>query len=163
MNDAVSDLLTALARQEEMLVFPRFDNSTAWDLGVHLTEAARAARHPIAIAIRRNGQRLFHAALPGSSAENDAWIERKSGVVDRYGHSSYFVGTQFRARGEDFDKDSRLDVNLFAAHGGAFPIFVQNVGAIGAVAVSGLPQVEDHNFVVTELERFLRQRGEFED
>lgn len=163
MNDAMSDLLTTLARQEEILVFPRFDNATAWDLGVHLAEAARAARHPIVISIRRNGQRLFHAALPGSAAENDAWIERKSAVVDRYSHSSYFVGTQFRALGEDFDKDSRLDVSVFAAHGGAFPILVQNVGSVGTVAVSGLPQIEDHNFVVTELELFLRQSGYLKD
>jgi uncharacterized protein (UPF0303 family) len=33
-------------------------------------------------------------------------------------------------------------------------------GCIGTVAVSGLPQLEDHRFVVTHLERFLIDTGQ---
>ena len=86
------DLLDELEAQESRLVFDRFDEDTAWDLGVALREAALSAGLPVAISIRRNGQRLFHAALPGSSADNDGWLERKSAVVDRYGRSSLRVG-----------------------------------------------------------------------
>ena len=91
------------------------------DLGVALRDAGLVAGLPIAISIRRNGQELFHAALPGASADNDGWLARKSAVVDRYGRSSLRVGEEFRVRGESFDEDSRLDVADFAAHGGAFP------------------------------------------
>jgi len=150
------DQLTELAAQEERLVFTRFDNDVAWRLGVHLVEAARSANLPVAISIRRNSQRLFHAGLPGSTPDNDAWLERKSAVAERYRHSSYLVGTTFRAKGTTFEEDSRLDPNLFAAHGGAFPINVRGVGFIGTVAVSGLPQAEDHAFLVTQLESFLQ-------
>jgi len=107
------------------------------------------------ISIRRGGQRLFHAALPGSAADNDAWVERKSAVVDRFGHSSYYIGCKYRAEGKDFDTDSRLDTSRFAAHGGAFPLIIRGTGPVGVIAVSGLPQVEDHQFVVGALERFL--------
>jgi uncharacterized protein (UPF0303 family) len=44
---------------------------------------------------------------------------------------------------------------MFAAHGGAFPLTVARSGCIGSVAVSGLPQVEDHQFVVEQLSLFL--------
>jgi uncharacterized protein (UPF0303 family) len=152
-----SDLLTILLEQEERLVFSHFDHETAWDLGSAMRESAAGADYPIAISIRRNGQRLFHAALPGSSPDNDAWLERKSAVVDRYGHSSYYVGCGFREEGRDFDVDSRLDLAVYAAHGGAFPLIVRGSGCIGTIAVSGLPQIDDHNFVVRELERFLAQ------
>jgi uncharacterized protein (UPF0303 family) len=149
------ELLDELEAQESRLVFERFDEDTAWDLGVALREAAHSARLPVAISIRRNGQRLFHAALPGSSADNDGWLARKSAVVDRYGRSSLRVGEQFRVDGGSFDADSRLDVSLFAAHGGAFPLLVRGTGCIGTVAVSGLPQLEDHRLVVEALERLL--------
>ena len=155
-ESSYADQLAELAAQEERLVFSRFDNDDAWRLGVHLVEAARSANLPVAISIRRNGQRLFHAGLPGSTPDNDAWLERKSAVVDRYCHSSYLVGTTFRAKGRTFEEDSRLDPNLFAAHGGAFPIIVREVGCVGTVAVSGLAQADDHAFVVTQLESFLQ-------
>jgi len=46
-------------------------------------------------------------------------------------------------------------VSQYAAHGGAFPILVRGIGCIGTVAVSGLPQLEDHRLVVETLEAFL--------
>jgi uncharacterized protein (UPF0303 family) len=76
-------------------------------------------------------------------------------VVDRYGRSSLRVGEEFRAQGGSFDTDSRLDPHLFAAHGGAFPILLRGTGCIGTVAVSGLPQLQDHQFVVETLDSFL--------
>ena len=153
MTDA--DLLAQLADQEERLQFAKFDNETALALGQQLLAAARDRGLPVTVSVRRNGQRLFHAALPGTSADNDAWIDRKSRVVDRYGHSSFLVGTQFRAKGGSFETDSRLDPDEYAAHGGAFPVLVRGVGPVGTVGVSGLPQAEDHAFVVEQLAAFL--------
>jgi uncharacterized protein (UPF0303 family) len=149
------ELLDELEAQESRLVFDRFDEHTAWQVGIALREAGLAAQLPIAISIRRNGQELFHAALPGASADNDGWLARKSAVVDRYGRSSLRVGEEFRVRSESFDHDSRLDVSVFAAHGGAFPILVRGTGCIGSIAVSGLPQLEDHRLVVETLEAVL--------
>ena len=152
-------LLEELEAQESRLVFDHFDEDTAWALGVALREAALEAALPVAISVRRNGQRLFHAALPGSSADNDGWLDRKSAVVDRYGRSSLRVGEQFRVDGGSFDADSRLDTSSYAAHGGAFPVLVRGTGCVGTVAVSGLPQLEDHRLVVETLEAFLATQG----
>lgn len=158
MTDADAQQLAELLAQEDRLVFTTFDHSTAWALGSRLRAEALSAQLPIAISLRRNGQCLFHAALPGSSADNDGWLLRKAAVVERYGHSSYYVGCKFRADGGNFDTDSRLDTAVFAAHGGAFPIILGTSGCIGTVAVSGLPQVDDHRFVVAQLEQFLADR-----
>ncbi|MFI9010075.1 heme-degrading domain-containing protein [Actinosynnema sp. NPDC053489] len=151
-------LLEALAEQEARLVFTSFDNDVALALGAFLLEAARERSLPVTISVRRGRQRLFHAALPGTSADNDEWIDRKSRVVDRYGQSSYRVGEGFRAKGSTFEADSRLDPDRYAAHGGVFPVNVAGVGLVGTVGVSGLPQAEDHAFVVEQLERFLATR-----
>ncbi len=160
MTDADAQQLAELLAQEDRLVFTDFDHSTAWALGSRMRAEALTAQLPIAVSLRRNGQCLFHAALPGSSADNDGWLLRKAAVVERYGHSSYYVGCKFRADGGDFDTDSRLDTAVFAAHGGAFPIILGTSGCIGTVAVSGLPQVDDHRFVVTQLEQFLVETGQ---
>ncbi|WP_410666766.1 heme-degrading domain-containing protein [Amycolatopsis sp. cmx-4-68] len=154
-----ADRLAQLADQEERLQFTKFDNETALALGQRLLAAARERELPVTISVRRNGQRLFHAALPGTSADNDAWIDRKSRVVDRFGHSSFLVGTQFRAKGGSFEQDSRLDPDEYAAHGGVFPVLVRGVGPVGTVGVSGLPQADDHAFVVEQLELFLADGG----
>ena len=158
MPDSPADLLPELREQEETLVFDRFDNDDAWELGVRLRETGLAAGHPIVISIRRHGQRLFHAALPGSSADNDGWADRKAAVVDRYGQSSYRVGTEFRAGGKDFDTHARLDPSRFAAHGGSFPVLVRGVGCVGSITVSGLPQADDHALVVATVTAFLAAR-----
>ncbi|MFC1413982.1 heme-degrading domain-containing protein [Streptacidiphilus sp. N1-12] len=144
-----------LEQQERELRLTRFDNNDAWRLGVLLVELARERGLSVTVDVRRGEQQLFHYALPGTSADNDAWIERKTRVVRRYGESSYLVGQRFRDRGASFEEKSRLDPDRFAAHGGAFPLHVAGVGVVGTVTVSGLPQVEDHLLVVEALGRFL--------
>jgi uncharacterized protein (UPF0303 family) len=149
------ELLKELLSQEEEFQFSRFRNEDALSLGMRLVERAKADAHAITVDICRNGQQLFHCALPGTSADNDAWIRRKNNVVNRYGHSSYYVGMQFLSRNTTFEESSRLDVDSYAAHGGAFPVIVRNVGVIGTVTVSGLPQEQDHRLVVQILREFL--------
>ena len=96
--------------------------------------------------------------LPGSSADNDDWLARKTRVALRYGKASLAVGEAFRDRGGDFDTDGRLDVARYAAAGGVVPIRLAGGTVIGAVGVSGLPQLEDHAFVVAQLRAFLADR-----
>ncbi|MGA5260755.1 heme-degrading domain-containing protein [Streptomyces griseoincarnatus] len=144
-----------LEAQERRLVLGRFTHDDAWALGSLLVELAHERQAPVAIDIHRAGQQLFHAALPGSTPDNDAWIARKRRVVERYGSASYLVGARFRAKGTTFEESSRLDPDTYAAHGGSFPITVEGVGVVGAVTVSGLPQLQDHRLVVEALEHFL--------
>jgi uncharacterized protein (UPF0303 family) len=148
-------LLDTLRRQEEELQFRHFDNDTALRLGMQIVEAARLGRKAITVDIVRNGHQLFHCALPGTAPDNDAWVRRKSNVVTRFGHSSYYMGIHYRARGTSFEEAAGLDPDQYAAHGGAFPVIVQGVGVIGSVAVSGLPQAEDHELLVGVLREFL--------
>jgi uncharacterized protein (UPF0303 family) len=142
-----------LLAQEAELQFERFDNDTALALGQALVDAARRDGLAVTVDVRRGEQQLFHAALPGTAADNDAWIERKNRVVRRFGHSSFYVGRQLK--GTTMEEKFLLDGTRFAAHGGAFPVIVRDVGVVGTVTVSGLPQAEDHQLVVAVLRAFL--------
>jgi uncharacterized protein (UPF0303 family) len=143
--------LADLAAEEEELRFSSFTNDDAWALGSALVAAGRDQGAPIAVDISRNGHQLFHAALPGATPDNDAWIQRKAAVVNRFGHSSLYVRQASIERGTTFEAEFGLDPDRYAAHGGAFPVLVRSVGPVGVVVVSGLPQVADHRMVVAAL------------
>ena len=144
-----------LAAEEEELQFTSFTNDDAWELGTALVEFARREGAPVAIEISRNHHRLFHAALAGATPDNGSWIERKTRVVNRFGHSSLYMRQAFVERGTTFEEALGLDPQLFAAHGGAVPVVVRAVGPVGVVVVSGLPQLDDHAMVVTALRAHL--------
>jgi uncharacterized protein (UPF0303 family) len=153
---AQPDLISELERQEEQLRFAGFDNDDAWALGSLVVRLARERQLPVTIDIRRYGHQLFHAALPGTSPENDAWIERKVRVVERFHASSFLVGRRFAAKGEELDHTHGVDPASYAIHGGAFPVWVRAVGVVGTITVSGLPQADDHALVVEAIELFLK-------
>ena len=147
--------LAELAAEEEELRFDGFTNDDAWDLGSALVAVARRDGAPVAVDVSRHGHQLFHAALPGTSPDNDSWIQRKTRVVHRFGHSSLFVRQASIERGTTFEAEFGLDPARYAAHGGAFPVVVRSVGPVGAVVVSGLPQLEDHRMVVAAIRAHL--------
>ena len=155
MNDDQQAFIASLEAQEEQLVFIRFSNEDAWRLGSAMVAVAIERALPVTIDIRRHGQQLFHVALSGTTAENDSWIERKVNVVNRFAAASYLVGRRLAARGTALDEALGVEPRLFAAHGGAFPIRISEVGVVGSVTVSGLPQADDHAFVVEMIEAFL--------
>ena len=148
-------LIAQLEQQQVQLQFSRFTNDDAWDLGSLLVSVAQARGLVLTVDIRRHGHQLFHAALPGTTPDNDTWIERKIRVVNRFGDSSYLVGRRLALAGRVLDEGSGVDPILYAAHGGSFPIIVRDVGVVGTVTVSGLPQAEDHALVVEVLRTFL--------
>ena len=154
-TDPAFPSLAELAAEEQELQFTGFTNDDAWELGSALVAAARAQRAPVAVDVRRNGHQLFKAALPGATPDNDSWIERKARVVQRFGHSSLYVGQRSREAGTTFDAEFGLDPQQYAAHGGAVPVTVRSVGPVGVVVVSGLPQVADHQLVVAAMRAHL--------
>jgi uncharacterized protein (UPF0303 family) len=133
----------------------RFDLDAAWRVGSGLVQTCRAAQHPVAIVIWLGEQRAFHAALPGSSADNDAWTERKARVVRRFGRSSHEIDD--RLVGDDvaaFLASFGLSSAEYAPTGGAVPIIVRG-SMVGVLAVSGLTSAQDHDLAVAALREEL--------
>lgn len=159
MNDIAADL-TVLGAQERDLVFGRFDTDVAWRLGGALRQAALDAGAALTIEIRAARQILFHATTPGTAAINADWVRRKGNTAAHFGRSSYAVGLTLRRDQARIEDKYGVSGTEFATHGGGFPVRLASVGAaaplsIGSVAVSGLPEREDHLLVVETLARFL--------
>ena len=154
-DDPTGITLDQIAAEEALLHFAHFDHADAWRLGTMLVETAQSRHLPVAIDISRNGQQLFHAALEGATADNDAWIARKIRSVMRFGRSSLALSIERSLDGRSLAEATGVDPQLFVAAGGAFPVYVDGAGIIGTVTVSGLPQVEDHRLVVEVIRAFL--------
>jgi uncharacterized protein (UPF0303 family) len=153
-----SELTTAIAEieaQEARLQFARFTHADAWELGSLLVRLATERGHGITIDITRGDQQVFHAALAGTTPDNDDWIARKTRTVRRYGESSFLVGRRFALAGNDFNAKTGLSFTQFVAHGGCFPIVIRDAGLIGTVTVSGLAQADDHALAVEAIGIFL--------
>lgn len=122
MSDELAPLIAELEAQEQR------DNDDAWSLGSAMVAEAKHRALPVTIDIRRHGHQLFHAALPGTTPDNDRWIERKVNVVNRFSAASYLVGQRLAAGGGELDESRGAAPIEHAAHGGAFPIHIHNVG-----------------------------------
>ncbi|MBA3039322.1 MAG: heme-degrading domain-containing protein [Alphaproteobacteria bacterium] len=151
------DLLDTLAGQEDALVFKAFNEITAIEVGEHLLRAARAGDLPVVINIRTADRVLFHAALPGSSPDNDEWARRKSNVTLRFHRSSMRVGENYRLKGREVCVELGLDPIDYASHGGSFPVRVAGTGVVAAITVSGLTSEDDHGLIVRVLEDYLSE------
>lgn len=152
---AAGDDIERIKRQEAELVFPRFDEAEAFALGTAIRERALRERLPIVVDIRSFDRPLFYAAMPGSNASNPDWARRKINVVRRFLRSSYRMVLEQQRPDRTFKPGEGLDAADYVLAGGGFPVTVGNAGVIGAVAVSGLPERDDHGVVVEALCRHL--------
>lgn len=152
---ASSASLEELEAQEATLIFPRFSEETAWEIGAALVAAARLSRAPVVVDIRTPDRTLFHAALPGSAPDNDHWARRKSNLTMRCHQSSLRAGLRLAAKGAGLGPDRGLDPMEYSDHGGSFPVRVEGVGVVGAITVSGLASEEDHAMIVAAIRTSL--------
>lgn len=148
--------LDTIRRQEQALQFTSFDNDAALAIGNRIVEQAKADNVAVTVDVTVNRNPLFFHAMAGTSPNNADWIRRKSNLVNRTGHASFYVHTDAVAKGRDYDNLPTFDPKDYAAHGGSFPIVVKGTGQIGTITVSGLAGVDDHAMVVRALKWYLK-------
>jgi len=147
--------LAQLLEQESVLQFTRFDEDTAWRLGCAFVEKAQADRLGITIDISTKDKVLFHYSCKGTNPDNDQWVLRKKNAVNRFGHSSLYLGVKLRELALTLEQKYMVSEREYSAHGGCFPLAVRGVGIIGTITVSGLAQEDDHALVVEVVREFL--------
>ncbi|MBU1337390.1 MAG: heme-degrading domain-containing protein [Alphaproteobacteria bacterium] len=143
--------LADLDNEQSQLELPSFDYATAWTLGLRMQLEASARSLPVAIEVSHGNTVVFFALLPGATPDNPDWTRRKRAVALRYHKSSLYMRLLCEQHGWDFHDRFRLPQVDFAASGGGVPIVVRGVGVVGAAAVSGLPDVEDHGLVASAI------------
>lgn len=136
-------------------ILEHLSNDDAVDIGLLAVKHARERHLAIALEVHRAGRVMFRAALPGSTPDNDRWLTGKARVVEGFHHSTLFERVRHEENDIDFYAATGLSPEFFAAHGGGVPLAIKGTGVIGALVVSGLPQVEDHKFAMDVLSRYV--------
>ena len=151
---------SGLLKEELLLTLPKLDVADALEIGQ--IAASFGAEHglPIAVEVRIVDWIIYHASLPGSTVENQGWIDRKARVVMLKQHSTLFERVSAQERGVDWFAENKLTDLTHAIHGGGMPLITQGEGFVGVLLISGLPQIEDHLLGVKVLTEFLARKGE---
>jgi uncharacterized protein (UPF0303 family) len=149
-----------LLAEEKSLILTRFDLNDALKLGDMAKKIGHSRNLPIALEIRIGNWIIYHASLPGSTIENQNWIDRKARVVLLTHHSTLFERLNSEETGTDWYVSNDLTPETHSIHGGGLPIITENSGFQGALIISGLFHLEDHLFGVEILKIFLEQEKE---
>jgi uncharacterized protein (UPF0303 family) len=120
---------------------------------------AMAEKLSITIDITRGEHQVFHASRPGTSADNDEWVKRKTRLVYRFGHSSFYIGQLLRSMGKSLEEVFLIPESVYAPHGGCFPVTVKGTGLVGTITASGLAQEDDHKLVTEAIRAYLKKLG----
>ena len=99
--------LKVIARQEELLQFSQFDQSTALAIGLKLKELCEDNNVAVAIEIRLNRETVFFYAMLGTTPSNADWARRKRNTVELLHQSSYAVGLSLKQEQECALEDIR--------------------------------------------------------
>ena len=161
VNQTTGGFTSAVLLEEEMrLTLHSLTITDALEIGEIAKQFGQDRSLPIAVEVRVGDWIVYHASLPGSTAENDWWIGRKARVVKLKKHSTIFERVLAEEQGIDWHKENNLLDETHAIHGGGLPLITQSDGFVGVLLISGLPQVEDHLLGVKVLTEFLARKGE---
>lgn len=147
--------LERIDHQEKVLRFKRFDHVSAYRLGTRIKVLAEKKGIALAIEVRLAQQTIYFYAMPGSAPQHADWVRRKRNLVELTHRSSYGIGLLQRTQEVPLVEMMGLSARDHAAFGGGFPIWVKDVGCVGSVTVSGVPQRLDHAIVVEALSQLL--------
>ena len=160
-QETTSGFTSAVLLEEEMrLTLPSLTVTDALEIGEIAKFFGQDRDLPIAIELRIDNWTIYHASLPGSTSENQWWIDRKARTVLLKYHSTMYERVSAQERGVDWHKENDLLDATHAIHGGGLPLITKNEGFVGILLISGLPQVEDHLLGVEVLTEFLARKGE---
>ena len=151
---------SGLLKEELLLTLPKLDVADALEIGQIAASFGADQGLPIAVEVRLGDWIVYHASLPGSTVENQGWIDRKARVVMLKHHSTLFERVSAQERGVDWFMENNLTDATHAIHGGGLPLITQGDGFVGVLLISGLPQIEDHLLGVKVLTEFLARKGE---
>ncbi|RWB90738.1 MAG: hypothetical protein EOQ52_08970 [Mesorhizobium sp.] len=123
-------------------------------LGKTLLSLAEDEGLRVAVGVDLGEQVIFRAALPGTSADYQHWIERKFASVRRFARASMQLELQARLE-PDFASERTLDPSRYVLCGGAVPICVGTV-MVGAIGCAGLASIDDHRLVIRAIETYRK-------
>ena len=139
---------------DTLIELSRFGHDEAWRLGSALVERCRTEGLAVTITIRLGEQRVFHAALPGTSPDNDGWADQQGAASSRgwaCARSTVFERQRARTIPESLPRLRLCRPHRLRAHSAERYRSRSRGALVGTLAVSGLESEEDRALAVDAL------------
>lgn len=144
-----------IQRQEELLQFEHFNSRHAWELGKLMVEKVFSDGINMSVCIRKlNGYIMFQYSSEKTTLNNQNWMMRKFNTVSLMERSSLGASVISQITKQDVAVHGLSDKE-YVFCGGGFPVKIKGSGIVAVITVSNLPHVQDHNFIVMCLSKFL--------
>ncbi len=151
-----SEWAKIIKTQEETLLYDSFDEETALELGLILIDLVKERDYEKlpALRIMIDNTTVFAYKFPGSSEENDWWMNRKLAVARHAGMSSLRAYVEGNLGNMDKFWEAR-EMN-FAPCGGCVPIKMKDGSKTFAhVLCSNLKHFDDHQLLMDGIAKQL--------
>ncbi len=148
-------LLDLVKQQEAALQPDHFDAGDAWRLGLILRDLALETGADIAVHISLFGAQVFHCGIGQPKPNFDRWIARKQRGTLECWKSSLRLKLESLTGGDQL-ADHGFDPADVVFCGGCFPLRLKSLGVVGAVTVSGLSDLQDHQLAVDALAQYMQ-------
>jgi len=132
----------------------RMTNDDAVALGLIAVQVIQERDLSLAVAIVLGTDLVFTAKLKDTNADNDPWLAGKAAAARKFEEPSLLVKLRHLEAGTPFDDRTDIDHEMIRAHGGAIPLRVDG-DIVGTIAISGEPDVLDHEVAAEALARFV--------
>ncbi|MGI6005600.1 MAG: heme-binding protein [Christensenellales bacterium] len=141
-------------RQEELLVYDKFDHEDALALGLKVAALA-GKNYGATVSVRVDIEEftVFYYRMQGRHLGNDWWMAKKLNGSRKTGRSSFANYLELRGKQEEYPWIEQ--VGNYALCGGCFPIRLKGGVLAGFVMCSGLKHEMDHQLLVDALSEVL--------
>lgn len=146
-------MLKEIEELEASLTLDAITPEILLELGTSIARKALDEKLPIGVEIRLGELCAFCFAAEGASLNTQNWINRKLITCDFFGHSTFWVLEKTGGDSSLLETKYGLDPHLSANAPGGMPLLLKGFGKVGAIAVSGLPAMQDHDLIVDELRK----------
>ena len=138
--------------QEKVFQFDTFNHDLALKITQKINELVKAKYDkPVGVKIFYQNLTVVHFLMNGR--KESPWLDRKVKTVLDSGHSSLYVYVSNEING---NFSEWLEDPKYAICGGGFPIIEKGV-LKGAICVSGLHHLEDHEVIIAALAEIMNK------
>ena len=147
--------LEEVIRQEKVCQLDHFTQKDVRKMAEITMSICDEYQMNFAVQIYLNGVTVYKYLPEGTGKLHEIWLQKKiETVLMMGGMSTMRIWAMGHEMGQVRKQDFYPSDNIVQC-GGGFPIHVKGVGVIGTITVSGLPQEQDHAFVVGGIREYL--------
>lgn len=149
-----------ILQQEETFTFTKFSCDDALLLLNAIVSKAKSLDKNVAVRVKYQQDIIVQYLMEGMDYQNSlSWIQRKEKMVEVANHSSYYA---FLDNQTSHLYDAYIFDPKYAICGGAFPI-IEHGKIVGTITVTGLRPQEDHQLLISGLEKVKQEKEGIEN